>query len=197
MKSKIPTIVVVVAIIGVAVAVFFVLDFSKKNTQLNTDIETLEKDLDETQDQLETSESDLEAMEGEKTTLEEENTQYSNEISDLTTEKEKLTTENEELNDSLEEAQRSIGKLACDFPGFNFSYDSNSSISDNLVEWEKLYDEETEGEWFTFWDNSDDALHEIVIESVSEYFIVFFDDPEFGTTNGIFFINFQCWLDGP
>ena len=169
MKSKIPTIVVVVAIIGVAVAVFFVLDFSKKNTQLNTDIETLE----------------------------EENTQYSNEISDLTTEKEKLTTENEELNDSLEEAQRTIGKLACDLRGFNFSYDSNSSISDNLVEWEKLFDEETEGEWFTFWDDSDDALHQLVNESLSEYFIVFFDDPEFGTTNGIFFINFQCWLDGP
>lgn len=198
MKSKILLIVTIVLVIGVAVAVFLVIDASGTKKELTEDKESLTDQLDQTK-------ADLEDSQGVADTLTDENATLTDEKTSLTSELEELTKDKDNLSASLDKLQSSYDDLlgltfcpADDFPEVDFSFSSNEAMQRELEDFvEEMFGTVTDWSWFTWTDTSDTALHSIEASGDWEYFLVFYDDSSSGTVDGVFYVRGQCWLSLP
>jgi hypothetical protein len=120
------------------------------------------------------------------------------EISTLTIEVEDLTSSLDDLQDKYDSLSSSKS-CSEDFPEIEISYTSNTAIFNQLKSWIIEFEDADldDSDWFPLYDDTDIAWHAFYFETIIYDFIVFFEDPGYGITNGVFFVNMQCWLDGP
>ena len=82
-----------------------------------------------------------------------------------------------------------------DITSINPDYQSNSRVAESLKEWiGDNYESVTFNEWDVVFSNSKTTNH-FFSGDFGYRFIVYFDDPEFDTTNSVFWLNRGCWLD--
>jgi len=197
-RNIILIIVTVLALMGTAVTILFIIDYSRLNDILTADNKDLSDQIDTKMDEIENSDdynSDLEA-----------------EISNLKAQKDGLTadlktsiTAYEDLIDSYDELQESLvellGEAECEdnYLDLDISYESNGSVSRALRSWAEAHEGEvTNFDYVTFWSGSKDSIHYIVIEdSYLNIFLVFYENEKYDIVNAVYFLDAECWLDGP
>jgi len=75
------------------------------------------------------------------------------------------------------------------------NYQSNASMAELITEWiGDNFESISHNEWDILFNNSQMANHYFSGDH-GYWFTVYFDDPNFDTKNGVFFINWGCWID--
>ena len=200
MKDNILLVVSILLVIGIAVAVFFIIDYSNLNEGLTDDNKLLSSDLSDTEEELETSQEEVAALEDTKETLIEETTALTSDIADT----ESIIAD---LTDSKDALQLSYD----DFADFTYcsgsEFDEYSSTSSTyrtqdgalytfLIWFFENFYEPIDGLWFPFWDDDMSPIY-FELESSTQFdvFLIFLDDSSLGTTGGLFYVTEQCWVD--
>jgi hypothetical protein len=156
--------------------------YSEKNemkdeiTDLNSEIDSKTSDLEEAQASEKQALDDLETAEGEIETLE--------------ASLESLQTDYEDLYDFTYCGEEVI-------PLENIVYRSNAKVSDSLEAWvDEMWGDVLGADWLNFWVEGMAVMHVIETGYTNDYFIVYYNNPEFDNTTGVFLVSHQCWLDG-
>lgn len=197
-RNIILIIVTILAIMGTVLAILFVVDYSRLNERLTADNKDLEDEIDAKEEEIETSEDNVASLEEEKSGLITEKDSLSTDLKTSVAEYEDLIGSYDDLQENLvvllEEAECDEDLLDLDV-----SYVSNASVSKALKSWAEAHMGSVTGaDYFVFWRGSKDSLHSVTIEDAfTSLFLVFFDNTKYDVVDAVYFLDDECWLDGP
>jgi len=202
MKDNILLIVSIVLLVGIAVAVFFIIDYSNLNEGLTADNKQLSNKLADTVEELEESQDEVAVLEDEKGTLVDETTALSTDIAG----EESLIADLMDSRDTLQLSYDDFSDFTyCsgsefeDYSPSSTTYGSRDPALIAFLLWffDNFY-ETDEGRWFPFWDDEMSPLYfQLELEDEFDVFLIFLEDSSLGTTGGLFYVNEQCWVDQP
>ncbi len=124
-------------------------------------------------------------------------------ISDLKNQVASLQSENSSVSSELSSTRSQLQAMTCtDAPEFVPDYGSSGSMElalENFVS--KITDGSRGGSYTFVWNNSTTADYTIMgLQSGKQYayrFIGFFNEASLGHTEGVFWIDGECWLNAP
>lgn len=142
----------------------------------------------------------FETQVGEFETAEDE---LNNQVATLAAENSNLQSDKSILQSELRTATASYSRsqndllrlensIMCKDKPKEINFSSNSTVSASLKDWldKSNYKKAT---WEAIWSNSKTSTHTIT-EEYTHRFIVYFDEPNLGFKNAVFYIDEVCWL---
>lgn len=187
-------------VIGIAVAVFFIIDYSNLNEGLTADNKSLSSDLSDTEDELEASQEEVDALEATKDTLVSETTTLNSDIADTESTIADLTASFDDLEtlyNDLSDFTFCSGSKFDDYSASSITYGSQDAALNRMFAWflDNFYIP-ADGLWFPFWDDDMAPIYfELESDTDFDVFLIFLDDSSSGTTGGLFYVTQQCWVD--
>ena len=113
------------------------------------------------------------------------------------------TSELADANETLYETKESVSRLAhivnetrCKVDA-EIDYTSNYTVAESIKEsLEEVYESIDDYEWEAVWNNSTDVFYHRQNGEYLYPFVVFFENEDTNTLNGVFSLTGQCWLGG-